>query len=160
MTFPVGTTISTTNVETAAGDPSLARADIYNLIVAVNALIASYNQAQGVLVLDNNTQVPTAYLPNAIAVTGNIALQPSTGVASIQNVMRLAQLFTADLGAVKGTTSPQAGDVCYLVDGDRGLPCLACYDGGQWRIVRLMTRVGDVGAGLSVTSTLSATATP
>lgn len=160
MTFPVGTTISTTNVDSPAGDPSLARADIYNLIVAVNSLIASYNKAQGVLVLDNNTQVPTAYLPNAIAVTGNIALQPTTGVISLQNVARLAQLFTADLGAVKGTTSPQAGDLIYLVDGDAGKPCLGVYDGGHWRIVRLMTQVGDVGAALTARFTLSATATP
>lgn len=158
MTFPTGTQISTTNVASPSSDPSLARADIYDLITAVNAIIASYNAAQGVLVLDGSAKVSTSYLPTTIAVTGDVTLQPSTGVVNLQNVLRLAQIYTVSLGTIAGTTSPQAGDLCYLVDGDRGNPCLGVYNGTDWKIVRLATTVGSAGASLTATTTLTGTA--
>lgn len=158
MTFPTGTTIPTTNLASASSDPSLARADLYDLVVAVNAIIESYNAAQGVLVLNGSAKVATGYLPSTIAVTGNIALQPSTGIVSVQNALRLSQIVTADLGTQTGTTSPSAGDLVYLTDGDAGRPCLGCYDGTKWRVVRFATQVGDVGAAITATATLSATA--
>lgn len=158
MTFPTGTTIPTTNLASGSSDPSLARADLYDLVVAVNAIISSYNAAQGVLVLDGSAKVSTGYMPSTIAVTGNIALQPSTGIVSVQNALRLAQIVTADLGTQTGTTSPTAGDLVYLTDGDAGQPCLGCYDGTKWRIVRFGTQVGDVGAEITATATLVAEA--
>lgn len=158
MTFPTGTTIPTTNLASGSSDPSLARADLYDLVVAVNAIIESYNSAQGVLVLNGSAKVATGYLPSTIAVTGDIALQPSTGIVSVQNALRLAQIVTADLGTQTGTTSPTAGDLVYLTDGDAGRPCLGCYDGSAWRIVRLATAVGDVGATLTATAALAAEA--
>jgi hypothetical protein len=159
MTFPTGTTISTANVASASSDPSLARQDFYDLIVAFNAILSSYNAAQGVLVLDGSAKIGTNQLPSTVAVTGNQVFQPSTGVVSIQNVLRLTQIYTADLGSQTGTTSPNAGDICYLVDGDVGRPCMAVYDGTAWRIVRLATRVGDVGAALTPRFTLTASVT-
>jgi hypothetical protein len=158
MTFPTGTQISTANVSSPSSDPSLARQDIYDLITAVNSIIASYNAAQGVLVLDGSAKVSTAYLPAVLTVTGDLSLQPSTGVVSLQNVLRLAQIYTVSLGSVSGTTSPQAGDMCYLVDGDRGNPCLAVYNGTAWKIVRLATTVGSAGAAITARFTLTATA--
>lgn len=158
MTFPTGTTIPTTNLASGSSDPSLARADLYDLVVAVNAIIAGYNAAQGVLVLNSSGTVSTAYLPPTIAVTGNIALQPSTGIVSVQSALRLSQIVTADLGTQTGTTSPSAGDLVYLTDGDAGRPCLSVYDGSKWRIVRLATEVGDVGASITATATLTAEA--
>ena len=158
MTFPTGTTIPTTNLASGSSDPSLARADLYDLVVAVNAIIESYNAAQGVLVLDGSAKVSTGYMPSTIAVTGNIALQPSTGIVSVQNALRLAQIVTADLGTQTGTTSPTAGDLVYLTDGDAGQPCLGCYDGTKWRIVRFGTQVGDVGAEITATATMTAEA--
>jgi hypothetical protein len=155
MTFPTGTQIPTTNLASGSSDPSLARADLYDLVVAVNAIIASYNAAQGVLVLNGSAKVATSYLPSTIAVTGDIALQPSTGIVSVQNALRLAQTVTADLGTQTGTTSPTAGDLVYLTDGDAGRPCLGCYDGTKWRIVRFATQVGDVGATLTAAATLT-----
>lgn len=155
MTFPTGTQISTANVATASADPSLARQDFYDLIVAVNAVLSSYNAAQGVLVLDGSAKVGTGYLPSTVAVSGNQVFQPSTGIVSIQNVLRLAQIYTADLGGQTGTTSPNAGDIVYLVDGDAGQPCISCYDGTNWRVIRLATQVGDVGAGITGTATLA-----
>ena len=159
MTFPTGTQIPTTNVASASSDPSQARADIYNLIVAVNSIISSYNAAQGVLVLNASSQVPSANLPNSLAVTGNLQLQPSSGIVKIDTVLRLAQVNADDLGAMTGTTSPLAGDVVYLTNGDVGRPCLGVYNGTAWRIVRFGTQVGSAGATLTTTATLTCNGT-
>ena len=158
MTFPTGTTINTTNLDSADDDPSLARADLYAAVVALNQLIASENTALGVLVLNGSGKIAATYLPNNYTVSGNIAMTPSTGVVTLNRVLRLTQTVTADLGTATGTNSPVAGDLIYLTDGDAGQPCLAVYDGSSWKVVRLMTRVGDVGAALTATATLTATA--
>lgn len=158
MTFPIGTQISTANLDSSDDDPSLARVDLYNAVVALNQLIASANAASGALVLDGNAKIPTINLPGTYQVTGNILLQPSLGVVSLQRVLRLQQTVVADLGTANGTTSPTAGDLVFLTDGDAGSPCLACYDGAKWCVVRLMTQAGSVGAALTATSTLTAEA--
>jgi len=158
MTFPTGTVINTTNVDSAADDPSLARADIYDLIVAFNALVASKDLANGVLVLNGSGQINATLLPATQTITSTLILQPSTGLVNIRNVLRLHQIATADLGTTLGTTSNQAGDMVFLTDGDAGNPCLSVYNGSQWRVVRLATQVGSVGATLTATSTLTATA--
>ena len=160
MTFPTGTVISTDNVDSPDDDPSLARADIYNLILAVNQLIASVDAANGVLTLDAGAKIPTGYIPGTISVTGNQTLSPSTGIISIQNVLRMRQITFVQLGSLTGTASPTAGDVVYLTDGDGGRPCIAVYNGTNWRIVRLGTQVGPSAAALTATSTLTATAVP
>lgn len=159
MTFPAGTQIPTTNVASASSDPSLARQDIYDLINAVNLIISSYNSAQGVLVLDGLGLVPSARLPSNYATSGGVYLQPATKVVNVENVLRLTQMFTADLGfSNNGTSTPTEGDMIYLVDGDAGQPCLGVYDGSSWRVVRLQTQVGDVGAQLSAAFGFTATA--
>lgn len=158
MTFPTGTVISTANVDSPDDDPSLARGDIYNLIVAVNQLIASVNAANGVLSLDSGGKVSTAYLPGTITVTGDQTISPTNGIISLRNVLRMRQIQFVQLGSMAGTTSPSAGDIVYLTDGDAGNPCLAVYNGSSWRTVRLGTQVGPSGAALTATSTLTAAA--
>ena len=79
-------------------------------------------------------------------------MTPSTGVVTLNRVLRLTQTVTADLGTATGTSSPVAGDLIYLTGGDAGQPCLGVYDGSAWKVVRLMTRVGDVGAALTATA--------
>jgi hypothetical protein len=159
MTFPTGTTISTANLDSPDDDPSLARVDLYNLAVAVNDIIASANTAQGVLILNSSGTIAATLLPATFQTSsGALTLQPNNGVVNIQKVLRLAQTVTADLGTALGTTSPSAGDLCFLTDGDAGQPCLGCYDGTAWRTIRFMTEVGDVGATVTGTATLSATA--
>lgn len=159
MTFPSGQTISTANVISVDSDPSLARVDILNLITAFNQLVASENSAQGVLVLDSGGKIAGTFLPATLTTTsGQLQLQPANGIVNVRNVLRLAQTTTSDLGSVNGTTSPVAGDICYLVDGDAGQPCLGVYNGIDWKIVRFATTVGDVGAELSSSFSISATA--
>jgi len=158
MTFPTGTVISTDNVASADSDPSLARVDIYNLITAVNQLIASVNAANGVLSLNASGVVDTAYIPGTISVTGNQTISPSSGVVSLRNVLRLRQIQFIQLGSLAGTDSAQGGDLVYLTDGDGGRPCIAVYDGTYWRILRLGTQVGPSAAAITSAFTLSATA--
>ena len=158
MTFPTGTVIDTTNVATADADPSLARVDLYNLIVAVNDIIASANAASGVAVLNGSGKLNSSQLPSTLSISGGLQLQPTTGIVNIRNVLRLYQIAVDDIGVTLGTTSNQAGDIIYLTNGDAGQPCLSVYDGTKWRVVRLATQVGSVGATLTATSTLTATA--
>lgn len=155
MTFPTGTVISTTNVSTADSNPSLARTDIYDLIVAFNQLVASVNTASGVAALNGDGTLSSQYLPTTYATSGDLQLRPTSKIVNIRDVLRMAQRLTADNSLLTGSV---AGDIIYLTDGDRGLPCLAVYDGTNWRIVRLATIVGSAGASLTATSTLSATA--
>jgi hypothetical protein len=158
MTFPTGTVIPTAKVASPNSDPSLARVDFLALITAFNQLIASANLANGVVVLNGSARVPVSYLPSTWSIQGDIALQPTTGIVSINNVLRLYQVYTEDLGSTVGTETPVAGDVCYLVDGDAGQPCIGCYDGTAWRVVRLMTQVGNVGGTFTAVTTLTAAA--
>lgn len=155
MTFPTGTTIDTTNLSTADGDPSLARADLYDLAVAVNSIISSYNQASGVLVLDGSGLVQSSKMPATIAPSGNLTLNPVGRIVQLNNVLRLAQINRDDLGTATGTASPTAGDLCYLTNGDAGNPCLACYDGSNWRVVRFGMTVNNALATLTASSTLT-----
>jgi hypothetical protein len=155
MTFPVGTQISTTNVASSAADPSLARQDIFDLIQAFNQLVASINGNNGVAVLNGTGKIGNSLLPNTFVVNGDIQFQPSSKVVNIRDVLRLAQRFTADNALL---TTSTAGDMIYLVDGDAGQPCLGVYDGSDWRVVRLMTQVGDVGAELSSAFVMAAEA--
>lgn len=158
MTFPTGQQIPTTHLDSDADDPSLARVDLLALVQAVNQLIASQNAASGVLVLDSSGLVPVSNINGYMAVTGDISLRPSSGVINVRNVLRLNQLSVADLGSAVGTTSPVAGDLCYLLDGDAGQACVGCYDGAEWRVIRLSTAVGDVPVALSSEFTITATA--
>jgi hypothetical protein len=158
MTFPIGTQINTTNLDSNDDDPSLARVDLFDLAVAVNALIASANQAQGVLVLDGSGKVANSNLSGFLQLTGDISLRPSTGITNVRNVLRMNQISVDQLGSTIGTTGPQAGDLVFLTDGDAGQPCLACYDGTAYRVIRFMTQVGDVGAGFTAGFTVVAEA--
>lgn len=155
MTFPTGTVISTSNVSTADSNPSLARTDIYDLIVAFNQLVASVNTASGVAALNGDGTLSSQYLPTTYATSGDLQLRPTSKIVNVRDVLRMAQRLTADNSLLTGSL---AGDIIYLTDGDAGRPCLGVYDGTNWRVVRLMTQVGDVGAALTATSTLSATA--
>jgi hypothetical protein len=158
MTFPTGIQIPTTNVASPDSDPSQARVDIFNLIQAFNQLVASINAAEGVVVTQGNGKIANSLLNSSFAMDGDIALQPTTGIVSINSVLRLAEFYTADLGFAVGTQTPTPGDLIYLADGDAGEPCLGFYDGIKWRVVRLMTEVGDVGGVLTAVSTLTAEA--
>jgi hypothetical protein len=155
MTFPTGTVISTTNVEAADSSPALARADIYNLITAFNQLVASINTAGGVSVLNGDGTINSDNLPANYVKNGTITFFPENKIVNIKDVLRLTQRVTADNSLL---TSSSAGDIIYLTDGDAGNPCVAVYNGSQWRTIRLGTLVGPSGAAMTSAFTITATA--
>lgn len=159
MTFPLGQSINTSNLDSSSDDPSQARIDLYNLVVLVNQLVASANSAQGVCVLDSSGLIPNANMNGYFSVLGDVSLRPSSGVINVRNVLRMNQLAAADIGISVGTDEPTAGDIIYLLDGDAGRPCLGVYDGASWRVCRFGTSVGGASAywtGTEFTLTASA----
>lgn len=150
MAFP-NNQINTTNLDSDADSPSLARVDLYNAVVALNTIIDGSNAANGVCVLGASGTIGSSQIPLTVSPTGTLVLAPSTGVVKIQDVLRMQTLTTAQVQALTGTV----GDIVYTTDGDAGQPCLAAYDGSAWRVIRFMTTIGGVAASLSAAASLT-----
>lgn len=148
MAFP-NTQIQTDNLDSDADNPSLARADLYNAVVALNTIIADANTANSVAVLNAAGTISGTQIPLTVTPTGTLTLAPTTGVVKIQDVLRLQILTTSQITSRVG---PAAGDCAYSTDGDGGTPCLAVYDGSAWRVVRLQAVLGGSSASLAVTA--------
>jgi hypothetical protein len=151
MTFPTAN-ISTTNLESGTGNPADARADLLDLTQKVNTIISEANTAEGVLVLGSDGKINTTQLPSNQVVQGIQILQPTDGIVQIRTVLRMFPIYTEDLLA---DFSPAQGDLAFTIDGDGGLPALACYDGSEWRIMRFRGTIGTAGADVTVSSSLS-----
>ena len=131
MAFPTGTVINTTNLSTAAGDPSLARADLFTAITAVNDIISSADQSSGIAMLSAIGKYDGSKFPTTITATGIIA--PTGGVLNIQDIVRLTAIHSADFAAL----SSQLGDIAISDDADGGNPALCVYDGSDWRYLAM-----------------------
>ena len=134
MPFPTATSIPVTNVSSGASDPSLAREDIYNLIVAVNNIIASADTASGVALLNASNQYDGAKMPASI--TGTDTIAPAGGVVNIQDVLRLTALTATSISAL---VSPQLGDIAISSDAAGGNPAFCVYNGTAWRYLAMST---------------------
>jgi hypothetical protein len=117
--------INTTNLDSAADDPSLAREDLYNALIELLAVINGRGAANGVATLDANSLVPAAQLPDTIesSLTNNLILAPDTGRVAVQNIINLTPQTVAELEGLTGIE----GDVAFCSDGDAGVACLAVY---------------------------------
>ena len=127
--------VITTNVDSASDDPSLAREDIYNAMLELQAVINGRGSASGVASLDTSSLVPAAQLPNTIesSVGNNLILAPDTTRVAIQDIINLNPKTVTELNAL----SAIQGDVAYCSDGDAGSKCIAVYDGSAWKVVGL-----------------------
>jgi hypothetical protein len=134
MSFPSGTVIENSNLDSGTDSPANARADLLSLVNAFNQVIASENGNNGVCVLDNSGKLQVAQLPTTIN-TSVLSLQPNNGVVQIVDCIRLPRKTVADLAT--DFPSPQAGDIVNLSNGDGGDPCLAVYDGTNWKVIAL-----------------------
>lgn len=142
MTFPIGTVISTANLNAGTDSPALARADLLQAVEAVNDIIDSANQENGVLVLTGSGKIPNSVFPTAITLSAGVqVINPQDGVVNIRDVLRLQPQITSNILSI---ASPEAGDLAYASDGAAGQPCLAFYDGTSWKRV-------TVGATISAT---------
>jgi hypothetical protein len=101
--------------------------------------MAENNTAGGVSVLDGSGLLPMANMPSTIT-TANLALNPTDGVVSIQNVLRLNQLPTAIILNFTGNVS---GDMvmCSNVGNIANNPGLAVFNGNVWRGLPLTANV-------------------
>lgn len=108
MAFPTSN-VSTVNLSTSSADPSLARADLLSAVQKLNTIIDEADQAQGVVTLDTTGRIRSSQIPNAIGVTGDQIFAPSTGVVSIQSVLRLPALSQAQITA----TAANVGDIAF-----------------------------------------------
>ena len=131
MTFPTGTVIDTTNLISGTADPSLARADLYNLTVAVNNIISGADSASGVALLTATNQYDGSKFPSTIA---SSVIAPSNGRVNIQDVIRLTVLSATALNGLAGS---QLGDIAISSDAASGNPAVCFYDGSNWRALAL-----------------------
>lgn len=131
MTFPTST-IATANLDSAADNPSLARADLLQTVQSLNTIITEANGAGGVCVLDSSAQITTNRMPTTIAVTGIQIIQPTDHVVNIRDILRLTAQTKSDLDLVTGSV---AGDIAYCTDGAAGAACLAVHDGVSFKRV-------------------------
>ena len=136
MPFPSRTTISTANLDSGTDDPSLAREDIYNAVVALNNIISSADTASGIALLDGSAKYKSSKFPTTIAVTGTQTIAPTTGIVNIQDVLRL----TAQTGnAISALGTPLLGDIAISSDADSGNAAVCFYDGTAWKYLAFST---------------------
>ena len=123
--------VSTDNVDSASDNPSLARADIYNALVELQAVINGRGTVNGLASLDATTKVPASELPTTfVSTTGDITLQPNSARTSFEDVINLEPVDYASLPA-----SPAKGDVAYLTtDGAAASQeQIIYYNGTNWK---------------------------
>jgi hypothetical protein len=132
MTFPTAT-VSTTNLDSATDDPSLARADLLDAVQKLNTIIDEGGDPNGVALLNGSGYIPTTQIPPTISTTAaDITLAPSTGIVNIQNILRLTQFPRATILAFTANVS---GDMvmCSNVGNIAATPGIAFYNGTAWR---------------------------
>lgn len=134
MAFPTSQ-VTTDNLDAGTDDPSLARADLLDAVQKLNTIISEGGAANGVALLSSSGKLSATQMPAQITATGVQVLNPTSGVVNIQDVLRLSPLTTTELNALTSV----AGDFAYCSSGSdsSGEPCLALYDGTNWRAITL-----------------------
>lgn len=146
MTWGNPANVTTTYLDSASDDPSLARAEILAALQELQQVIAGRSAANGVAPLDSSSLVPNTNLPNTlISSSGNaLQLQPNTGVLGINYLINMTTKTTAQLEAL----TPVPNMIALVSDGDAGTETLAIYtgdnDGGGlpiWYRIPLTNRI-------------------
>lgn len=105
--------LTSTHLNSGSDDPALARAELYNLVVKAQAILAAYDDDDGVAPLNGSSYVPTANLGlkfafGEISDTGTLLKGPSGWTTSHPSTGIYYLNFV-------GTTAP--GDVHYVCFG-------------------------------------------
>jgi hypothetical protein len=138
MSFPT-TQVSTDNLDAATDDPSLARADLYQSVVNLNAIVAGAGAASGVALLDTSGRLASTKLPQSITYTnGNQIINPSTKIVNIQDIVRLTAQTKSDILAINTGTLTR-GDISFSSDGNSGTVAICLYDGSKWLRIHAQT---------------------
>jgi hypothetical protein len=118
--------ITTTHLDSASDDPSQARAEILSAIEELQVVAAGRGTANGVAPLDNNSLIPSANLPATLTTaSGNLVLDPASGVVAVDYLLNMTPKTTAQLTAL----TPVPNMIALCSDGDAGDICLAVYTG-------------------------------
>ena len=135
MAFPTAE-VTTTNLDSGSDDPSLARADLLDAVQKLNTIISEGGASNGVALLSSSGKLSATQMPTQITATGTQVLNPTDGVVNIQDVLRMSGLTRTEILALTGSV---AGDIVFNTTGtdSTGAPCLAVYDGTNWRAVEL-----------------------
>ena len=133
------TNVVTTNLDSDADDPSLARPNLKSALDELTAVINGRGSTSGVASLDASGKILAAELPDEInsSSTNNLILAPDTGRVGIEDLLNLNPQTTANLEAQDTAGTAIEGDVAYCSDGDAGSKCLAIYDGSDWLRISL-----------------------
>lgn len=127
MAWGTAANVTTNNLDSAADDPSLAREELYNALIELQAVINGRGAADGVAALDASAKISAATLPNTISssVSTDLTLAPTTNRVVIQDILALQPKTVTEL---EGLGANQ-GDISYCSDGDAGTPCIAVCTG-------------------------------
>lgn len=138
MAWGIVGNVTTNHLDSATDDPSQARVELYNALLELQNVINGRNTANGVAGLDAGSKVAGTYLPNTIVsdASTNLTLSPTTGKIVLEDIISLTPQTVAELTARVDSVD---GDVAYCSDGggSAGEPCIAVYDGSNWRQVEL-----------------------
>ena len=131
MTFPI-TPIPTTNLDSDADDPSLARVDILQAITSLNTIMAEVNQAYGAALLGADGKLDGTKFPDSQYTDGQCTITAGSNVISLQSLVRL-QRIPKDV--LLELTNMIDGDIVLSTDADSGKLALCIYDGfnEEWK---------------------------
>jgi hypothetical protein len=136
MAFPSGYQVPTSNVSAGTGNPASARVDIYNVFLALNDLIASENNPNGVVTLNGAGLISSSMMPSSLT-TSSLTLAPTDKFVKVQDYLRL-QIIPKATVLAKGDVV--IGDMCLAADDLTGAnPKLAFYTGTVWKYLDLTT---------------------
>lgn len=129
MTFPT-TPIPTTNLDSDADDPSLARVDLLQAVQTLNTIMDEANTAFGVCVLGTGGVVNTSQIPDTLAPAVDLSLSPVSGRININYLLRVSNIPKSSLVL---QTDMTAGDIVVCSDADAGNPAICFYNGTEWK---------------------------
>lgn len=120
--------VTTANLDSAADDPSLAREELYNALVELQAVINGRGSTDGVAPLNASGKIENTYLPDTVSssVSTDLTLSPSTNRTVFEDIIALTPKTVSELALL----TANQGDIAYCSDGDAGSPCLAVCTGG------------------------------
>lgn len=139
MAFP-SSSINTTNLDSDTDSPAAARPDLYDAVVALNAIIESADGNNGVPLLNGSGKLNSNVLPSTMNSSGTMTLNPSNGVVAMPLTVRLQSLTVAQASALTGV---QTGDMILVDDGDSGEMCLAVYDGSAFKRIEFGNPISE-----------------
>lgn len=133
MAFPTGANLTTTNLDSSADDPSLARADLLDLMNKVQDIIDSENLADGVVVLDSSGALPSGIIPKSF-IPDDLTIAPISGYVQINDFLVLNPLTKAEILAYQSLGFTPAGAILYCSDAHgAGAPGFVVCDGTNFK---------------------------